>query len=134
MSNNKPELMRQIADAMEQDPDGWWREFEYPDRSGAYHQHISEPDLFNSLMYHAKIRPRPRTVRIDVEVPEPMREYPNHGESYWSPSTVAESGCLERQWTDGYLDRRIFQRGIWPTEHEAQQAAAAIFGALGRKV
>ena len=128
---NKPELMRQIADAMERTPDGWWLGFEYPDRSGAYHQHTSEADLFNSLMYGADIRPRPRTIRIDMEVPEPLSQKPKKGQCYYFILTPGSIVCGD--WEDHILDHERFRKGIWSTMAEAKAADEAIFGALGRK-
>ena len=127
----KPELMRQIADAMEKYADGWWREFE--EGSGKY-SFDGPAHFFGTLANGTGIRPRPRTVRIDVEVPEPMREVPKYGERFWTLAPCTPEGYMRCPWTDHSTDFKALSRGIWPTEHEAQQAADAIFGALGRKV
>ena len=132
MNNNKPELMRQIADAMERNPEGWWREFEfYFDGLSQWYRFNSENDVYDHLYRGMRIRPRPRTIRIDVEVPEPMREHPKKGDPYWYLSF--QHDVLPSIWHGVGVDHLRFNRGIWPTEHEAQQAADAIFGALGRK-
>ena len=131
MINNKPELMRQIADAMEKDPDGWWREFEYLPPAG-WEKVACKNHLWQAIQVNYEVRPRPRTIRIDVEVPEPMREHPKKGDPYWYLSF--QHDVLPSIWHGVGVDHLRFNRGIWPTEHEAQQAADAIFGALGRKV
>ena len=130
---NKPELMRMIADAMEKDPKEWWRGFEFQSLDKKWCGHSDETDVFDSLHGGFPVRPRPRTITINVEVPEPMKNEPIDGSEYWFIDTSVGQSVCDGTWYGSVAGKNRFNRGIWPTEHEAQQAADAIFGALGRK-
>ena len=130
MSNNKPELLRNIADAMEKDPDGWWRTFEI-EYGGIWSPPIGPNDLLQKIIT-GSARTRPQTITINVEVPEPMQSEPEYGERYWYLDSTENGSYGADTWEDHPHDRKIFQRGIWATEAEVKAVADAIFGALGR--
>ena len=132
MTNSKPELVRQIADAMECTPERWWRGFEYSDKYGGFYPCLCEEDVWDTLAGGYEVRPRPRTIRINVKVPEPMQKMPEDGQPYWVMRDDTKRRASQCIWRGSEADIQRFNSGIWPTEHEAQQAADAIFGALGR--
>ena len=127
MSNNKPELLRNIADSMEKDPDGWWRKFEI-EYGGIWSPPIGPNDLLQKIII-GSVRPLPHTITINVEVPEPMQSEPEVGQSYYFISAPGSIGCAG--WDGDRHDQGRFRRGIWSTMAEAKAADEAIFGALG---
>lgn len=76
-----PALLRAFADDVERVGEGWWREWNVlPPVSLTWGIALTDVDLVISAMQEpSRVRRRPRTVNIEVEIPEPMREKPDRG-------------------------------------------------------
>ena len=97
-----------------------WERWEYSNGSGKYYVECREnPTWYPSFEYRRK----PRTHKVNgFEVPEPMREAPEVGSSYWVPSidtTVLAFSCF---WEGDMFDERRLERGL---VHATKEAAIA---------
>ena len=76
--------------------------------------------------YPAKYRIKPRTIRIgEYDVPEPMREAPEVGASFWSFNLAGEVG--EFFWERSYSNGIAFTNGMI---HSTKEAAELHYKAL----
>lgn len=131
-----PELMRQIADEMEKYPKTWWKGFQYLDDEpmsafrGSYRHFHRANNVWRSIIDGDTVRRAPRTVHIDVHVPEPMREPPEKSTEYY---TISNTGTVAMDiWINSRIDRKRLAAGMaWLEHHEAEAASHGIFGALG---
>ena len=74
----QPQLMRQIADAMERNPQGWWKDIQHLDNTDVWFDSHSPVDVFEAICDERAVRPKPRTYTLHVqEMPEP--EYYDSG-------------------------------------------------------
>ena len=80
-------------------------------------QDVDKPEWFEGQEYRFK----PRTIRIgDMEVPEPMRVAPAHGEFYWAVDLIATDLCMEMSWSSAITENRWVSNG---TCHATKEAA-----------
>lgn len=63
----QPELMRQIADAMERNPEGWWKEFEWVSIHGYVMDPSDSDNLFNAICMGREVRVKPITYTLHIE-------------------------------------------------------------------
>lgn len=70
----RSDLLRQIADAMDETPDGWINEFEFQLSTGEWIPVACEPDVFWEWFKQRECRRKPKTVHIEGEVPEKLFE------------------------------------------------------------
>ena len=128
----QPQLMRQIADAMERNPEGWFREFEYFNyQDDEWETLKSEHDLPHPLLYGV-VRPKPRTYTLHVEeMPEPLREEPRSGKRVYLVSLLT-GNVVSADW-DG--SRRMGQELdcglVYPDEPTAREALEKLTKAMG---
>ena len=73
-------------------------------------------------------RRKPRTLMTyTVTIPEPMREAPEVGKTYWLAEPWAESLAHEYEWAGGPQDYRLLNRGLcFATKEDAIAAAKAM--------
>jgi hypothetical protein len=73
-------------------------------------------------------RRKPSVILInDIEVPEPMREKPEIGTSYWLPDILDTDERLsssEMTWDDHVLDNSLLERGLCHLTSEAAELHA----------
>ena len=128
-----PEVLHEIADAMKKDPDTWWKGFGYvpscSTSSGVSNFHSSR-HVWLSLEVGYEIRRLPRTININVSVPEPMQEMPKYGQKFWFLSPASIKGYTSLRWDSDPVDYAAFKRGIWARESEVKQVAQAFYGSL----
>lgn len=130
----KADWLREFADAMEKDPDGWFMAFEYREGDPSL---IARPESGNQLLYALSagcpIRRRPRTVtRFDrhgerVELPEPLRERPKSNQRFYVLLSLVhiEERDAGTGVSDGYL-----RQGQCFASHSDAQAWADYFRSL----
>ena len=75
-----------------------------------------------------KFRLKPRTVKIELEIPAPFE--PKEGDMYWHISPEYMSGYANSMYNDGNVDTWQ-QFGAWRTEEEIKQVVAALRGIKG---
>lgn len=77
-----------------------------------------------------KYRIKPRTVTRTVTYPEPLRERPKHGESYWTiHGPTSTEGDRPMTWEGDQFDQRAFKRGMcFATREDSRAAHVALFG------
>ena len=127
----QPQLMRQIEDAMERNPEGWWEEYQFwGHASGSWIRCASGAQVL-SQMSCTEVRPKPRTYTLHVqEMPEPLREEPEPGEYVYLISTLTGNVC-GAQW-DGscrmgaYLDCGL----VYSDEPTAREALEKLTKAM----
>ena len=128
-----PEVLHDIADAMKKYPDTWWKGFgyvpPYPPECGISN-FKDEDHVWRALEVGYEIRRLPRTISINVSVPEPMLGMPKCGESYWHLAPATKEGYRSLTWGNHQVDHDLFQNGIWATESEVKKVAEAFFGSL----
>ena len=131
----QPQLMRQIAEAIECNPDGWWREFERQIYVGYCQQKwvecCSQFVFFNELKGD-NIRPKPRTYTLHVqEMPEPLREEPGFGSVYFL-LCLRSGEITEIHWQGAPIERRWLSAGLcYPDEPTAREALEKLTKAMG---
>ena len=77
-------LMRQIADAMERNPERWWTEFEWVNIYGCVMDTPDPDTLFYAMSTGRGVRPKPSTYTLHVEeMPEPIRCPLNKAKRYF---------------------------------------------------
>ena len=88
---------------------------------------------FDSLSNHPywheeyEYRRKPRTMTYTVTIPEPMREAPEVGESYYVPCQLAPALWGSFEWYNGDLDKLYLKRGLcFATSEDAIAAAKAM--------
>lgn len=70
-------------------------------------------------------RRKPRTININgYEVPEPLREAPEVGASYFLVSLVDERGLANPAWSGDKFDERCLRAGITHATREAAELHA----------
>ena len=86
-----PTLMRQIADAMERNPDRWWEDIQHLDNTDVWFDSHSPVDVFEAICDERAVRPKPRTYTLHVE------DMPIHGEPFatFSKAVGAPGQVLE---------------------------------------
>jgi len=122
MKHPHAENMRLYAeDAMETDKP--WERWEYESHMlGGWKPVACHPYWEQDIRYRRK----PRTITINGhEVPEPMREAPEDGCSYWLPM-ITDSGFVSGRttWNQDSSDDRWLARGLCHTTKEAAEAHA----------
>ena len=129
---NQPQLMRQIADAMERNPKEWWSEFEWVNMYGRV---INPPDpdnLFYAMSMGREVRPKPSTYTLRVqEMPEPLREVPEYGSEFWyiDPADEVVTSTL---WVDSQRNMRMLNAGLcYPDQTTAREALEKLTKAMG---
>lgn len=110
----QPELMRQIADAMERDPEGWFREFEFLANNGAWCQMMSASEV-SQQSQKTTVRPKPRTYTLHVE---------------GMPEGKCGHSDLYRNASDGYT---LALTADYPDEQTAREALEKLTEAMGNK-
>lgn len=92
-------LLREIADAMDENPDGWINEFEFQLSTGEWIPVACEPDVFWEWFKQRECRRRPRTVHIEGEVPqgviERLTRYVRLAERFPGPNEVEVNEHVE---------------------------------------
>lgn len=74
----------------------------------------------NDLCYDYEYRIRPNTIRIgEYDVPEPMREIPARGTTYYVVDTVAPNSPGEYTWVGDAADIGWFNLGILHSTRDA---------------
>ena len=97
-------------------------------------------DKFVSLVSHPywveeyEYRRKPRTLTYTVTIPEPMREAPKRGESYYVMDMDEISLYFLHWWYDDEADRRNLKRGLcFATKEDAIAAAKAMMPIKGEE-
>lgn len=74
----------------------------------------------NDLCYDYEYRVKPKTIRIgEYDVPEPMREIPARGTTYYVVDTVAPSSPGDYTWVGDTADIGWFNLGILHSTRDA---------------
>ena len=127
------ELMRHIADAVERNPEEWWREFEIC-FDGEWMD--AEPREVTGLAANCphKVRPKPHTYTLHVEkMPEPLREEPIHNSGYYVINPLSARVFAER-WRGEVYEFVWLSRGLcYPDESTAREALEKLTKAMGGK-
>ena len=77
--------------------------------------------------WRCEYRRKPRTMTYTVTIPEPMREAPEVGESYYVPCQLAPALWGSFEWYNGDLDKLYLKRGLcFATREDAIAAAKAM--------
>ena len=72
-------------------------------------------------------RRKPRTLTYSVTIPEPLRNAPKVGETYYASSLPTEDFYIAYEWLGHMTDRRWLKRGLcFKTEEDAIAAAKAM--------
>ena len=83
---------------------------------------------------YAEYRRKPRTLTNTVTIPEPMREAPKRGESYYVIDMKAILLYSLYGWYDDETDRRNLKRGLcFSTKEDAIAAAKAMLPIKGEE-
>ena len=130
---NQPQLMRQIADAMEQDPEGWWNDFEWVNMHGRVMDPPEPGNLFYAMSMDREVRPKPRTYTLHVkEMPEPLREEPEPGKEVWYIDPASEFPVRRTKWRGQEYSVRLLNAGLcYPDETTAREALEKLTKAMG---
>jgi hypothetical protein len=74
-----------------------------------------------------KVFVRPRTVKINCEIPAPEKKHPDKGNTYYTIITYERGfGIGRHYWKGEVLDLNSFNRGIWLSQENAQAALDAM--------
>jgi len=129
-------LLREIADAMQQNPEEGFMEFEWSMQKPP--SRINE-DGWVELCRRAAdpgytVRRRPRTITIaGVEVPEPMRTAPPLGTRCWCADVVFGANAMK--WVGVRDEYRRLRRGLCHrTKEAAEEHVRALILASGGEV
>ena len=69
----------------------------------------------------------PKTVTINgYEVVAPMSEKPKHGEDFYYFDQGCEDLVFKTSWYDSYVDRQIFEFGIFDNKEDARRYGLAL--------
>lgn len=82
-----------------------------------------------------KYRRKPRTIRIgEIDIPEPVRNQLQYGESYFAPAIDCGDGCTNRfSWDYDPTDNRLLRQGMVHLTEDAALAHAKALIALTAK-
>ena len=128
----QPQLMHQIADAMERNPEGWWEDIQHLDNTDMWFDSHSPVDVFEAICDERAVRFKPRTYTLHVaEMPEPLREEPGMREPYYVLS-LANEAFSRTVWTGTNADMaRLRQGRCYPDEPTAREAWEMLTKAMG---
>ncbi|MEG1651930.1 MAG: hypothetical protein RR390_00380 [Hafnia sp.] len=90
----------------------------------------------SAMSSSSEYRIKPRTIKIgDVEVPEPMREAPDVGQTYFVVDLDSDDDymCIESRWDCDNYDERRLMAGICHSSKDAATAHAKALIALTAK-
>lgn len=76
-------------------------------------------------------RLKPRTIKIELEIPSPFE--PSLNEEYFYIHSCLDTGYAVAQFEDIEADYKLMQFGAWRTEEEIKQVVAALRGAICKK-
>ena len=118
-------MLQYAQDAMETDkPWKLWQVAASNNKWVALHSHPS----WNNSDYRRK----PKTMTYTVTIPEPLREEPKIGESYYVVDMSEIPLYFLHWWIDDEADRRNFKRGLcFATKEDAIAAAKAMLPIKG---
>ena len=125
--NATASLLREIADEMERSPDEGSKEFEWAVLQNPFK---INKDGWIELCRRAAdpnftVRRRPRTIKIaEVEIPEPMREPPPVGTTYWLADPLHRSKASREQWDGHRFEHGWLRRGLCHLTKEAAETHA----------
>ena len=128
----QPQLMRQIADAMERNPQGWWKDIQHLDNTDVWFDSHSPVDVFEAICDERAVRPKPRTYTLHVEeMPEPLRKEPPLGTVYYS--IIPITGKIQQCMWDGLSNEKTGLRAgfFFPDEPTAREALEKLTKAMG---
>ena len=75
----------------------------------------------------SEYRRKPRTLTYTVTIPEPLREAPEVGKTYWLAESWVESLAHEYEWSGDRADGICLKRGLcFATQEDAIAAAKAM--------
>ena len=114
MSNAKTfqDWAKEILPVVQAAADGAVIEREF---GGVWYEHHN-----NTLGYGYTYRVKPKTIRIgEYDVPEPMREIPVHGTSYYAVDTVSPDSPMEYIWVNDPADNNWLRLGIVHSTRDA---------------
>lgn len=125
-------LMLQYAqDAAETDTP--WERWEYniPEDGVVWHPFtVSHPSWMPELEYRRKHN----TMTYTVTIPEPLREAPKRGESYYIPDAAMSVLYNRKEWDGCEIDKRLYRRGLcFATKEDAIAAAKAMMPVNGEE-
>ena len=85
-----------------------------------YKQGSNWYDKVHKLCYDSEYRIKPKTIRIgEYDVPEPMREIPAHGTSYYVVDIVSPNSPSEYMWVNDRADNNWLRLGIVHSTRDA---------------
>jgi len=97
-------------------------------RKNSRHQweEVTDPCFVDGEQYHVGLTSPVEFVALTLHVPQPMREQPKSGVTYW---------YLDADYEHGYGSSRScshtrFLRGVWRTEEEIKTVVAALEAAV----
>ena len=105
-----------------------WERWEVAASGNKFDSLTNHPSWYEEYEYRRK----PRTLTYTVTMPEPMREAPEVGKTYWLAEPWAESLAHEYEWAGGPQDYRLLNRGLcFATKEDAIAAAIAMLPVKG---
>ena len=130
-TNPDPVLMREIAKAMEEDPENWFKRFQfYDDKWERWVVCLIADVLWHSIKC-GDVRLKPQTYTLHVEdMPLPLKEKPDIGQVYW---TICLSTNLItcHHWHGGVMENKRFKRGLcFATRDNAQATMMKLTSAM----
>ena len=108
-----------------------WELWEFLDYDAKWKVPTGSPIWLEGTQYRRK----PRTIRIgEIDIPEPVRNQLQHGESYFVPSIDCGDGCTNRfSWDYDPTDNRLLRQGMVHLTEDAALAHARALIALTAK-
>ena len=86
---------------------------------------------FEFLDNNYEFRLKPRTIKLELEIPEPFG--PKENDIFWTLSTNYECGYVQILcYRNDEQGERLSQFGAWRTEDEIKQVVAALRNVFGR--
>jgi len=125
MSN---ELIKQIGQAMIDDPESGFKQFDYSINGDKRVTAWSWNELL-ACGPTRQVRRKPKTITYTVTIPEPYRGDLSMGEKYFVANPTIEKWFTACYWEESYILRRCMEFGlVYLTKEDAIAAAKAMAG------
>ena len=125
-------LMREITKAMEEDPENWFKRFQFFGRfSKKWNDCLFPNHIWHSIIDRTQVRLKPQTYTLHIEdMPVPLSKEPEIDQVYWVLHLLNNT-VTYHHWCDTLMEKEWLNQGCcFATKLEAREALLKLSSAM----